>query len=362
LTGIKKILGGGKSLKATVMLDFFKKRKVLVIIIAVVAVAIASAAYFLISNNPEFAKLARKAIPKSIQAGYYCKIDGVKIPEKDVDKKPLAVMVENMSTIRPQSGLSQACMVFEALAEGGITRFLVIYGGERSVKKIGPVRSARPYYVSIADAFNPVYAHCGFSTEGGKKIKGTGIDNFDQFYNPLSFWRDNSRKAPHNLFTSTKLLYRGAKKRGYSSTANYNGFSFKSNEKKNSKKKQVIGINFSFSGYYVSYEYSPETNSYNRFNAHVLQKDANNNKTISPKNVIVIFAPTNNAIGDTLNINVEGTGKALYFIDGKTIKGSWEKPDASTQFTFYDSHQKVVRLNRGQTWVEVVKNNTEVTF
>lgn len=346
------------------MLDFFRKflrnKKAVAITTGIIVVAVASATYFILTK-PELRKIARTVIPQIKEPSFFCEVDGTKIEEKNVDRKPLAVMVENSSDIRPQSGLSQACVVFEALAEGGITRFLVIYARGQNVKKIGPVRSARPYYVSIARAFNPIYAHVGFSTAGGKKIKETGIDDLDQFSHESSYWRDSSRRAPHNVFTSKAKLYEGAKKAGYSKLANYDGFDFKTKEKK-SKKKQIITIDFSYRAYKVSYEYKPSTNSYDRSNGGSLQRDANNNKTISPKNVVVLYAKTNNAIGETLNIQIEGRGRALYFIDGRTIKGKWTKLNASTQFSFYDVNDKPVELNRGQTWVEVVKTDSKVKY
>lgn len=348
------------------MYKFLLKNKVLTAaIIIVILTGSGAAAYFIISKNPQLKKLTSKIIKiNKAEVNYYCKVDGAKVSDENLDKKPIAVMVENSSTVRPQAGLSQACMVFEALAEGGITRFLAIYaGGHKKVDKIGPVRSARPYYVSIARGFDPIYAHCGFSTRAKQKIADTGIDDFDQFKFAFSYWRDKTKKAPHNLFTSIEKLYSGAKKAGFSNSSDYDGFQFNQKKARNlPRKKQVIGIDFSYPGYYVSYEYKRETNSYDRYNAHNLQKDANNNKIISPKNVVILFAETSKAIGETLDINIEGEGKALYFISGKVIKGTWKKDNAETQLQFIGSDLNTVKLNRGQTWVEVVKTDTRVTY
>lgn len=343
------------------MYKFLLQKKVLATLISIVVVASGATTYVILSKKTSvLQKFAKKIIKQ--EEKFYCKVDGSEVKEEDVDKKPLAIMVENSSTVRPQSGLSQACMVFEALAEGGITRFLTIYSGHRNVKTIGPVRSARPYYVELATAFDPVYAHVGGSTVGLQKITEVGIDDFDQFSYESSFWRDQSLSAPHNVFTSTEKLRKGAIQKNLEETTEFTGFEFRHKKAKIPKRKQIVGIDFSYAGYYVSYEYKYKTNSYDRYNAHILQKDSQNNKTISPKNVVVMFAKTSASIGPTLDIDVIGKGQALYFYNGRAIKGTWEKDEAQTQIGFYDSKGETVKLNAGQTWVEVVKTDTAVTY
>ena len=336
-------------------MELLKQKKVLVTLIVILIIAAGAGAFFLLNGKSPLNKI----IP---QKAYYCPIDGREEPADLSESKPLAVMIENFITIRPQYGLSKACMVFEALAEGGITRFVVLYGGHAKTARIGPVRSARPYYVDIATGFDAIYAHAGGSVAGLARINEDGVDDLN-YSNSKYFWRDDSRSAPHNLYTSTEMLRKAIVALGYDENASYTGFDFKHKEKPNKKNKgQVIGINFSMSSYYTSYQYVPKTNSYDRFNAHILQQDAQTQKTISPKNVVVLYAQTTGAIGPTLDIEVVGEGPALFFFDGKTVSGSWSKDSASSQFVFKDEKDRNILLNAGQTWVEVVKTETKVTY
>ncbi len=332
-----------------------RKKVIIIVMIIVLLIAAAVAAYFVFSENPSI----KNIFP--IKKVYYCPICGEKVKESDLNKKPLAIMIENMKIVRPQFGLSRACMVFEALAEGGITRFCAVYGGHRHAKTIGPVRSARPYYVVLARGFDPIYAHAGGSKKGLEMIKETGIDSFDQFAHESGYWRDYSKRAPHNLYTSTEKLREGASKE-YDMDADFDGFEFYEKKVKRGKKKKVIGIEFSLQSYYVSYEYNPQTNTYDRYNDHILQRDATDNRTISPSNVIIVIATTSEDLDDTLDIDVEGKGPATFFVGGKVIEGEWVKDDASSQIEFYDIEEKEVKLNPGQTWVEVVRTDTKVTY
>jgi len=119
---------------------------------------------------------------------------------------PITVTIDNHPSARPQSGLNQACLVFEAPVEGGITRFLAVYGHGQAVPEIGPVRSMRPYFVVLAKSLGAVLAHCGGSPEAYALAPGLGLPHLDEIRDHKGFWRDPSRKMPHNLYTSTAKL------------------------------------------------------------------------------------------------------------------------------------------------------------
>lgn len=123
---------------------------------------------------------------------------------------PLAVMVDNEITARPfQKGLSLADTVYEAPTEGGITRFLAVFDGEKYPKKIGPIRSSRPYYVDIIREYSAVYAHVGGSAEALSRIRKEEIFNADQFVLDKYFWRENVGKVAleHTMFTTGEKMY-----------------------------------------------------------------------------------------------------------------------------------------------------------
>jgi hypothetical protein len=161
-----------------------------------------------------------------------------------VNQRPVtAVMVENSTFARPQSGLDQAGVVFEAIAEGGITRFVALYQ-DTAPSYIGPVRSVRPYYLSWLDGFNAIVAHVGGSGEALQDINSWGIRDMNQFYNGSYFTRISSRVAPHNVYTSIARLNALEAADGYT-TSHYTGFLRKAPSP--SKHPTATTINFDIS-------------------------------------------------------------------------------------------------------------------
>jgi hypothetical protein len=135
--------------------------------------------------------------------------------EHEVESRPIMVMVENSPAARPQSGLDQADIVYEILAEGDITRFAAVYQS-RSPEKIGPVRSIRPYYVEIGDGLDAYIVHAGWSQEAMNLIASRGLDHFDEVYGDGKYyWRDSGRKMPHNLYTSIERIRKGIADKGF---------------------------------------------------------------------------------------------------------------------------------------------------
>jgi len=333
-----------------------QKKWVLASSIGALVVAIAIVAFVLFGQNNKVIKNITKRIAGGGSKAF-CKIDGLPADEDNIDRKPLAVMIENYSTIRPQSGLSEACIVFEALAEGGITRFVAIFN-HNDVKSIGPVRSARPYYVAVVKGFDAVYAHAGGSKVGLQKVREYDVDDLDQFRYSAAYWRQSGKKAPHNLFTSTEKLRKESEKAGFNDIA-YD--SFKMTKKKlKGKKAENIKIEFSSAAYEVKYKYDPKSKKYKRFNGGIKHTDANNSKQITPGNIIVLRADTSTLEGETLNIDIIGEGNGYLFRNGNFIDIKWRKEAADTQISITDEQDKEVKLAAGQIWVEIVEPETKV--
>ena len=152
----------------------------------------------LIPTEPPIQEPA-KVIEKSI-----CPLTGLPIAPEQVNLRPIAVMIDNMASARPQSGLINAELVYEMPAEGGITRYLAIYH-HQNTDKIGPVRSARSYFIDKAIEFNAIFIHAGGSPAALKDIQTLKVDSLNELKGERNFWRARDRKAPHNLYTSTKL-------------------------------------------------------------------------------------------------------------------------------------------------------------
>jgi hypothetical protein len=284
-----------------------------------------------------------------------------------VNKRPVtAVMVENSTDARPQSGLSQSMVVFEAIAEGGVTRFMALYQ-DTSPDNVGPIRSARPYYIQWALGFDAGYAHVGGSPDALSDIKTWNVRDLDQFYNGNSYHRITTRPAPHNVYTGISTLNQLENSKGYSSSK-FTGFVRKLHATP-SKQPTAASIDLTLSGpaYNVHYDYAAATNSYNRSEGGAPQIDANTNTQISPKVVVAMVIPETNGALDASgayysDYTVIGSGPVYIFQDGIVTSGTWTKSSNTSQITFTDANHQAIKLDPGQTWLTAVSNATDVHY
>jgi hypothetical protein len=271
------------------------------------------------------------------------------------------VMIENSPDARPQSGLKDAGVVFEAIAEGGITRFLALYG-ETKPDYIGPVRSARPYYIDWLLGFDASYGHVGGSPEALAKIKSLGVKDLDQFVNAAAYQRVTQRFAPHNVYTSRAKLLELAQGKGYT-TSTFTGFLRKADKASPAPNAKSIDIALSSFLYNTHYDYDVATNSYNRSEGGKPHIDEKANAVISPKVVVAMVMPFSIASDRVHSVyGTIGSGKAYFFQDGTVTEGIWEKTEAKSALRFGDANGSPLALNVGQTWVTAVKGPTDVSF
>ncbi len=280
-----------------------------------------------------------------------------------VNQRPVtAVMIENSQDARPQSGLGDAGVVFEAIAEGGITRFLALFQ-DTQPGSIGPIRSARPYYVQWEQGFDAGYAHVGGSPEALADIKAWGVHDLDQFANGGSYQRIASRAAPHNVYTSISALNQLEAGKGLT-TSTYVGFARK---KKDTPVKvpTVKSITFNISGalYNAHYDYDATTNSYFRGEGGAAHIDANTNLQIKPKVVIAMIMPYGLEADDHhSSYGVIGSGQAFIFQDGALAGANWTKADNTSQIKFTDAAGNPIPLNPGQTWLTALGSSASVVY
>lgn len=299
-------------------------------------------------------------------------LNGVLYSKKEADvwrnRLPIAVMVENLVEVRPQSGLSRADVVYEALAEGGITRFMPVFLAQEA-SEIGPIRSARPYYLDWAVELKALYAHIGGSPEALDRIANEGIRTLPE-QSPYYIRKENGNLGvEHTAFSSTKGLWQMAQSRDFNGSPSFQSWNFKDNEATSSSRPASATLTLGFSGmsdYQVQWSYNSEKNLYQRFSGSSLKVDTDraNNEQITAKNIIVQYA-THTALNDDKNrisINTTGTGTAKIFLDGVVIEGKWEKPSVSSRTIFYDSNNKEITFNRGQIWIEVVPTESKVEY
>lgn len=295
-----------------------------------------------------------------------CPLCGKLVDKNKAKRVPLAVSIENHIDSRPQSGLDKADLIYEALSEGGITRFLVFYAcGD--AEEIGPVRSARTYFLDWLSEFDAFFAHCGGSIDTLDLIGPYGILDLNQFYNAKAYWRAKDRYAPHNLYSSTEKLWDLAKEKGWSLEGDYEGFKFKSDVPSDQRpESQEIKVNYQDNRFKVRWVYDPGDNGYLRFQGGQEFKDKITDQQLSTKNIIVQFissSPVITRIGEqTRKMDTIGSGKIIVFLDGKAQTGTWGKTSRTARTKYYDEEGKEIKLNPGQTWIEVTDPGTEISY
>lgn len=318
-----------------------------------------------------------------------CPLNGSKHTKKAQDfwskRRPLAVMIENHTEARPQSGLSSADVVYEAVAEGGITRFMALYYCNMADVQVGPVRSARTYFLSWLGEYDALYAHVGgANTPGPANALGQIIDYEVKDLNQFSigfpvFWRDYQRlghsvATEHTMYSTTAKLWQVGEKRGWTASDSaglrwdddFIPWKFKDDEGGGGTDR--INVNFwgSQPGYQVEWNYDPATNSYKRKNGEP-HMDLNNNQQLESKVLIVQFQKESNA-NDGYPGNVHllygttGTGKALIFQDGEVVEGKWSKATRIARSKYLDAKNAELEFNRGQIWIQTVPEGAKVSY
>lgn len=294
-------------------------------------------------------------------------LDGVMVPAAEATPNIMAVMIENASDSRPPSGLDKASVVYEALAEGGITRFMGLFPVGTQVKELGPVRSARPYYIAWAESYRPMYVHAGGSPQAIALLNtsSTSVQDFNQFTHGPYFWRDKTRAAPHNLYTSSDKLYLAQKQLYPNLTSTVQPWTFKEDAALDTLPETTkdIVIDYSSLNYKVTYKYDRGQNQYIRSlgNTPHVTRDGTQ---ITAKNVVVMYMATSLISGDAKRLQMGniGTGKAVVFRDGVAIVGTWKKATAQDREQFYDANGQIIPLDRGVTWISAVPANLNVTY
>lgn len=292
--------------------------------------------------------------------------------DPSVNQRPvIGVMVENSKDARPQSGLDQAGVVFEALAEGGVTRFLALFQDNQPTY-IGPVRSARPYYIQWCQGFDCDYAHVGGSPDALSDIKAWGIRDLNQFYGGSYFTRVSAHAAPHNVYTGIDRLTAFASSKNYG-TSTYTGFvrAAKAGKAKTTDTAATaIDLNYNSSTYNVHYDYDAASGTYKRSVGgapHTVVDQNGTSVQLAPKVVITMAIPLTRGALDASgayysNYQVVGSGQAEIFEHGIVMQATWSKPSATSQITFTDSGGTPIKLDPGQTWLSALSSTGDVAY
>ena len=293
------------------------------------------------------------------------------VPRGSVTARPFVVMIDNHPNAYPQTGLNQAPIVFEVLAEYGITRYMAVFvpGISPDLPTIGPVRSARAYFVEYAKGFRAVYAHAGGSPDGLLKAQ-TAIEilNMDALRSNASayFWRAKGRVAPHNLYTSSaQLAAFAAAQKGTLPDLRELGFLYKTDAPVAQRPAaQSFNYYFLYPETYVAWRYDPASNNYLYFRQKRPHLDAVTNQQLSFKNVVVLEVPERPIPGDPkrrIEQDVLGEGQARIFMDGKLLTATWRKGAGFAQLQFYGRDGAEITLNPGPVWIAALPSLKNLT-
>jgi len=347
-------------------------RWITIILIVLLAASVGFLGWALYSTrkNPEHFSSVSSVTSRTPMPGppqFFCPLDGSPMRSKgETKRRPVLVQVDNAPGARNQSGLSQADIVYEAMAEGDVTRFSAIFDCH-DADVIGPVRSARLINIQLAPEYQALLSNSG-SSKGttGELEAHPEIANINHPSYPEAYWRADDRVAPHDLMTSTSRIREAATGAGLPDTVDLTPLTFKDDE----PKPAITSISVPYSGAVLnSYRYDAATNSWLRFLNDEPHIDTLTGKQIAAKNVIIQYVPVYESdieedVGGNrgLEFRLTGTGKALIFRDGQVINATWTRSDIEQITTYTDAAGKPVALNRGLTFIQLVQPDFQASW
>lgn len=278
---------------------------------------------------------------------------------EEVTNQPIGVIINNHPSARPQSGLPQADIVYEVLAEGDVTRFLAIYQSEEP-EIIGPVRSARDYYIDLSKGFNSFFVAHGWSPEAKKLLQAQVVPNMNGIeYDGILFWRDKSRVAPHNSYISYENIKKGADNLGITLESSVQSYSFLTEDEiQDIQGTEVKSVRVAYSSrelFAAVYKYNEQTEKYDRYSNNEQTVDRETKNSVSLDNVFIVEA-THSVIDNVgrKRIDVTSGGKGLLLQKGKIFEVEWENQDGRI-IPMLDG--ETVSFVPGKTWINVIPTN-----
>jgi len=291
-------------------------------------------------------------------------------PFSDPSRYPIAVMIDNSPEARPHhAGMSEAAVVYEALVEGGATRFMALFSGAPDVERVGPIRSARPYFVETVAGWSGFYWHGGGSPEGLALIPKTDITDLNEIsgLGVLYFWRDNDISRPHNLFTSGNLMSLGLDDFDLTSLPEEKlQWQWNLDPEIDGDPAKHIYIDFSEGVLFdASFDYDPDTKTYMRSMGGMVHNDANTGEQLAPRSIIVQHVPAEGYYPSgygRIIIDMAGEGDATLFANGVARDIRWKKKDVNSQTEWLDSEGSSVVLPIGQVWVDILPGDRVASY
>jgi hypothetical protein len=299
---------------------------------------------------------------------FYSKTTGLPIALDDLNKRPIAVMFDNHYKARLQSGLSHADIIYEVLAEGLITRYMGIFQ-EREPEVVGPVRSARPYFIQLALSYDPLYVHVGGSDQAFIDIKRYKMADVDGLsVGSGVYYRTQHKSMPHNMYTSYEGIIKEQTRRNYNQEVTYEGLSIQ-NFKSQIKGTEISELKVVYkpisskdsTGYIVDFKYDEEAKHFKRYINGQAHTDETTAIHLYADNILVLKAK--HQVLDSAGrrqIDVVGSGEGYYYNEGMYIPIKWEKEDVYSATKYFDLKGHEFKLNPGISWIQIIPLSTDV--
>jgi len=354
-------VGGGI---VAVAKSLFRRKRFLFLGLPLLLVVFGGAVFWVASQKEPERPPQRLPEPEPVKLKPHL-LNGVMVDPSIHNRRAVAVMVENSLSARPQTGLTAADLVYEAVTEGGITRFMAIYSQEYP-EKVGPVRSARSYFLDWLSEFDGFYAHAGGSATALARIREFGIKSYP--HSADAYWREPRPgvASEHTLFVNVAKIFQfGVEKRGWPALFDFPTWQFKDEELKS--EAQTVTVNFSSPNYQTTWDYMPDGGYYARNLAGSPHRDKISNEQIAVKTLIVQTverspnAPSGGRESEW-TMQTVGSGAVSVFRDGQRIDGIWRKNSRTERTRFYDAENNEIKLNRGKIWVAILPPTGSVSL
>jgi len=343
---------------------------------------------------------AKVKVDATLPRDQVCPLNGVKYTTQEKEdwekRRPMAIMLENSDEARPQSGLSRADIIYEAIAEGWITRFMAVFYCNTPFENItvAPVRSARTYFIDWVSEYDSLYVHVGGSNMIGENATMTdrradalgqidqyGIKDLDQFgigypdcyRNPDRL--DHPVVTEHTMVCFTDNLYKIAEKRGWTNVdsrgiawdKNFKQWQF-AQEAAQADRGTVRDIKLVFADGYEKYdagwEYDLTSNNYKRKTGGIAHLDLETKEQLTVKNVVVQITKLTGPIDANVHIlyTTIGSGKAIIFANGEVTVGRWSKKSRIGRTEYFDNIGKPFQFVAGPIWIELLPSEQQLTY
>lgn len=313
-------------------------------------------------ETPQPAPLPEQEPEIIVPEGIPSPLSGLYGPEEVVNGRIMAIVFDNHPAARWQSGLKDAEVVYEYPVEGTFTRYIGLFLLNHPESQIGPVRSARPYLVTKAYEFDAIFVHVGGSEAAktdARNLKVAEIDGLTS--SPKVFWRDSSKKAPNNLYTSMDVLRQVQEDKGFREKSEFEGFIFAGEDiQRIGSPANKVDITYNKSNN-TRFEYDPESETYLRFKDGKPHVDESDGSQLKADNIII--QRTNIKVLDNegrLGITVEGEGSGTYISGGISEDITWKKSSRSGKTFYLDDEGNEIQLKPGATWIQIIGGNSSV--